>query len=121
VSDEGIKAVASECSLLTELTISSNYGITTKGVSFLLEKCINLQKLDIGKTYLTDLALEGIRFKGYGKHLKEVRLFKCPNVSNNILKMLSPYESCVFTRSHCLNYIKSGYMVRKSGKIGNFT
>ena len=81
VSDEGTNALAQNCSSLTELIISSNYGITGLGLVNLIQKCNQLQRLDIGSTYVKDNALEGIRRFGYGKNLKEVRLFNCPNVS----------------------------------------
>ena len=81
VSDEGIEAIADNCRSLKELKISSNYGITNQGVSTVLKKCNKLRKLDIGKTYLRDCALQNLRLVKHGSQLKEIRLFKCPNVS----------------------------------------
>uniref|UniRef100_A0A7M5WVS8 F-box/LRR-repeat protein 15-like leucin rich repeat domain-containing protein n=2 Tax=Clytia hemisphaerica TaxID=252671 RepID=A0A7M5WVS8_9CNID len=89
VTDTGVLAIAKFSCNLKHLIISSNYGITSKGLSALLKQCTNLETLDIGRTYLSNTSFDDMLREGYAKNLKEIRLYKCPNISEGIMERLA--------------------------------
>ena len=88
VTDIGVLAIAEFSHNLKHLIISSNYGITSKGLTALLKQCTNLETLDIGQTFLTNSSFDDMLREDYAKKLKEIRLYKCSNVSNEVFVLI---------------------------------
>jgi uncharacterized protein YjbI with pentapeptide repeats len=74
---------------LTEINMSCSK-LTDKNLKILIEKCPNLQKINFSFTNITGAAFDSETI--HLEHLIEIDLSKCPNFSDDYLKML--IEKC---------------------------
>ncbi|XP_057293515.1 protein AMN1 homolog isoform X2 [Hydractinia symbiolongicarpus] len=86
VTDKGVSAIAKCCCDLDVLHISSNYGITEKSIRSIAKNCKKLTKLDVAFCMIRSEAFQ--HYLNKKTSLKEIRVTKCPNISEGIIEKL---------------------------------
>lgn len=86
VTDKGVSAIAKCCCDLDVLHISSNYGITEKSIKSIAKNCKKLTKLDVAFCMIRSEAFQHYLNKETSS--KEIRVTKCPNISEGIIEKL---------------------------------
>ena len=100
MSDEGILEIADCCKKLTELHVSSCYGVTDKSVAALAKYCPSLRELDVSWCFqVTDQSLQ--QFLVLNCNLQSIRIKNCAKVRPDfdfICILLSISNSALISR-----------------------
>jgi len=79
-ADDSALLNLSKC--LTELDLGGCTGITDKGISGMLEKCVGITSLSLNRTLITDSSLTALGLSPCQKTLKELNVSSCVHITD---------------------------------------